>query len=218
MIVVYIIINNVNGKVYIGSTNSITDRFGNHKRTLNNGIHHNEHLQNAWNKYGSDSFEFKTLMVCPDKERNHCEQMFMDLYDSQNHDCGYNIKDAEGHFIADETKFKISEALTGKQKTEEHKQKISKSLTGRTRSEESIKKQSESMSGENNQMYGKIGENCPNWKDYARIVKGGFCGNKQQYTIRFNGKVIKTSISIDKLEKWFKDNYPNKELVIDAKN
>lgn len=124
MIVIYMIKNCVNGKVYIGSTGNITDRFGNHKRTLNKGIHSNEHLQNAWNKYGSDSFEFKTLMVCPDSERNHCEQMFIDLYNSQNREFGYNIRDADFHSVSEETKQKISESLklSGKMKRENNSQ------------------------------------------------------------------------------------------------
>lgn len=108
MIVVYIIINHVNGKVYIGSTDNISGRFNKHKRDLNKGIHHNRHLQMAWNKYGSESFEFKTLMVCPEKERNHCEQMMMDLCDAQNYGFGYNIRDADAHSISDETKRRMS--------------------------------------------------------------------------------------------------------------
>lgn len=114
MIIIYIIINVINGKVYIGSTNNINRRFTEHKYRLNQSIHPNEHLQNAWNKYGSDSFEFKTLAVCPNDERNDCEQMFMDLYNSQNHECGYNVRDADAHSVSEETRLKMSESHKGK--------------------------------------------------------------------------------------------------------
>lgn len=219
MIVVYMISNLVNGKVYIGSTNNINNRFSKHKSRLNNSTHHNNHLQNAWDKYGSDSFEFKTLMVCPDNERNHCEQMFMDLYNSQNRDFGYNIKDADGHSVSEETRLKLSEAnkgqvpwIKGKHHSEETKHKISESNKSKHHSEETKQKMSEA----------KYGDNNPNWKKYARIVKGGsykYKGkDKQQYVIKFNGEIYKTSFSINKLIKWFSKNFPNEELVIDVEN
>ena len=190
MIVIYMIINYVNSKVYIGSTNNIIKRFSRHKYLLNNSIHFNEHLQNAWNKYGSDSFEFKTLMVCPDSEREYCEQMFIDLYNSQDNSYGYNIKDAAGHFFPEETLKKMSK-------------NNAKYWEGKKRPEHS-----ERMSG----------KNSPNWKNYARIVKCGFRNNKQVYAISFNGKSkIKQSWYINKLIKWFNENYPDEELVVDDK-
>lgn len=195
MIVIYMITNLVNGKVYIGSTGDVNHRFRKHKSDLNNGIHHNEHLQNAWNKYGSDSFEFKTLMVCPDSERNHCEQMFIDLYDSQNHVCGYNIRDADAHSIAEETKQKISESRKGIPCSDKTKKKLSESHKGILK--------------------GKYtGKYSSRWKNYTRIVKAGFKGDKQQYCIQFNGKSIKWSIDVFKLIDWLFENYPDEDLEI----
>ena len=138
MVIIYMIINLINGKIYIGSTNNISSRFNNHRSKLNRGIHENNHLQNAWNKYGYDSFEFKNLMVCSDSERNHCEQMFMDLYEAQNRDFGYNIRDADAHSVSEETKKKMSEASS--------RENLSK---------ETLKKMSEAQSGKNNNMYGR---------------------------------------------------------------
>lgn len=204
MIVIYMVKNCVNGKVYIGSTGNVTDRFNKHKQDLNNSIHHNEHLQRAWDKYGADSFEFKTLMVCPDKERNHCEQMFMDLYNSQNRDYGYNIKDADGHFQSEETK-----------------QKISESLKNKSLSEETKKKMSEAHKGKNHWNYGKTLSDKTKRKisdtktlPYGLISKKGFCGKKQKYGLRFRGKQIKLSINIFKLIDWFFENYPDEDLEI----
>lgn len=55
---IYKIINKVNNKYYIGSSKNIDFRWKIHIRQLNNQKHHNEYLQRAWNKYGSDVFDF----------------------------------------------------------------------------------------------------------------------------------------------------------------
>lgn len=52
---VYLILNLVNRKFYIGSTIvSFKKRFRDHKRKLTQNKHGNIHLQSAWNKYGAD--------------------------------------------------------------------------------------------------------------------------------------------------------------------
>ena len=64
-------------------------------------------------------------------------------------------------------------------------------------------------SGENSSLYGKTGENHPMWKNYARIVKRGFNpSGEQKYSIRFNGKYIKTLTNKQKLIAWFLKEYP----------
>lgn len=58
MIGVYMIRNNINGKVYIGQSVDVRDRLWHHKSMLKNNRHENSYLQNSWNKYGADAFEF----------------------------------------------------------------------------------------------------------------------------------------------------------------
>ena len=61
---IYQITNKHNLKNYIGSTRrNFHDRFRDHKRDLKKNKHHNKYLQNAWNKYGEESFEFTVLEV-----------------------------------------------------------------------------------------------------------------------------------------------------------
>jgi predicted GIY-YIG superfamily endonuclease len=55
---VYIINNKLNGHNYIGSSINIKQRFAQHKSTLRHNTHRNQHLQNAWNKYGEENFDF----------------------------------------------------------------------------------------------------------------------------------------------------------------
>lgn len=61
----------------------------------------------------------------------------------------------------------------------------------------------------------RTGENHPCWKNHARIIKSGFHRNgKQQYTIRFNGKILKTSINRNKLIEWFTKEYSRTILIL----
>ena len=56
--VIYKIINVVNNKFYVGSTTNMHERTRCHKNRLKRNKHHSQHLQAAWNKYGSDKFVF----------------------------------------------------------------------------------------------------------------------------------------------------------------
>jgi len=56
------ILNKVNNKWYVGSSvNILRERWPHHKSALRYNKHHCKHLQNAWNKYGEDNFEFHVV-------------------------------------------------------------------------------------------------------------------------------------------------------------
>jgi hypothetical protein len=61
---IYRIINVINHKIYIGQSTNISERFIRHRYQLNSNSHCNIKLQNAWNKYGSESFKFEILIKC----------------------------------------------------------------------------------------------------------------------------------------------------------
>jgi len=90
MAYIYKIINKVNGKFYIGSTKDIDKRWYQHYFTLKNNCHYNTHLQNAWNKYGEDNFEFEVLEECEDAKQFEIEQQYLDKYKPFGEN-GYNI-------------------------------------------------------------------------------------------------------------------------------
>ncbi len=58
---IYSITHIVSGKRYIGSSVNILRRWNAHRSALNRHICDNPHLQNSWDKYGPDSFEFEIL-------------------------------------------------------------------------------------------------------------------------------------------------------------
>ena len=55
---IYKILNKVNGKYYVGSTKNFNTRWNSHKAKLNKNTHTNIHLQNSYNKFGKENFEF----------------------------------------------------------------------------------------------------------------------------------------------------------------
>lgn len=58
----YLITNILNGKVYVGQARvNFATRYYAHNYGLTNNVHHNRHLQHAWNKYGKDAFVFSIL-------------------------------------------------------------------------------------------------------------------------------------------------------------
>jgi len=51
---IYAIKNSDNNKIYIGSSKSFYKRLNKHINNLRKNIHSNNHLQNAFNKYGEN--------------------------------------------------------------------------------------------------------------------------------------------------------------------
>jgi len=138
---VYRIKNLVNNKIYIGSSVTVEKRLLKHKNELLKNIHCNNHLQNAYNKYGLENFIFEKLVDCPRiiKELREMEQYLKDFYQAE-----YNIRDKvdsnEGMKFSDEHKAKISAAHKGKTLSEETKEKLRIINTGKKASEETLLK------------------------------------------------------------------------------
>jgi len=57
----YAIVHKTKRTAYVGSSNNIARRIKEHKTDLKYNKHHCQHLQRAWNKYGSDAFEIKQI-------------------------------------------------------------------------------------------------------------------------------------------------------------
>jgi group I intron endonuclease len=66
MMCIYKIENLVNGKFYIGSAKNFSQRKSKHLFKLRRNKHHSPILQNAWNKYGEESFNFSILAEISD--------------------------------------------------------------------------------------------------------------------------------------------------------
>ena len=63
---IYVIINTCTNKVYAGKTEkSFKYRYDVHYYCLCHNVHYNKHLQNSFNKYGSDAFIFCIYKIAP---------------------------------------------------------------------------------------------------------------------------------------------------------
>lgn len=139
--VIYQILNLITGKTYVGSTVDIKRRKRTHVRLLRKGNHHSNKLQNSFNKYGEDSFDFIILEEVSDVnlliER---EQFWLDkIKPEYNMTLVAGLNSHLGLKRSDETKKKISDALKGRKLSQEHIEAMRKGLTGLKQTEEAKK-------------------------------------------------------------------------------
>lgn len=142
---IYQIVNCINGKKYVGSSQDLYERGCAHFRALRGNYHRNCYLQNTYNKYGKEIFKFEVLeFIKTIEELLPKEQYYIELYNVCNKDKGYNlIVDATRNILSEESKKKISKSLKGRIFSLEHRKKISKNHAN--------------VKGKNNPMYGKTG-------------------------------------------------------------
>lgn len=87
---VYIIQNKENWKVYVGSTTDFKQRERVHFSRLRLGKHHCACLQEEFDEYTEDSFEFIIIADNLPGDLKYYEQNTIDVYDSTNPEYGYN--------------------------------------------------------------------------------------------------------------------------------
>jgi len=123
---IYIILNTVNGKCYVGSSVNVFHRLKAHRDALSRGAHNSTHLQGAWNKYGSTSFSFELLKECQPEDLLEHEQFYVDVLACMDQGFGYNLRGP--HRLGDvteETREKMKIARTGTRLSPETRAKLS---------------------------------------------------------------------------------------------
>lgn len=111
---IYVIEHGDSGRFYIGSSVRVYARWYGHRRALQQGKHHSAYLQNAWNKYGPEAFDFRLLEECaPDKDvRLRLEQEYIDAFRPEFNVCPL-ARSRAGSTVSAETKERIRRTLTG---------------------------------------------------------------------------------------------------------
>jgi group I intron endonuclease len=178
---VYVHINKVNGKFYIGQTCKKPE----YRWRKGEGYKGCAYFYRAIQKYGWDNFEHIILLSnLTLEDANYFETELIRKLDTTNPNKGYNIEfggknsslseitkqklrkamlgkhSGENHPLygkhhTEETKRKLSESHKGKHPSEETRKKIKESSKGKHLSEETKRKISKAKMGENHPFYGK---------------------------------------------------------------
>lgn len=163
MWLLYRITNNLNGKVYIGQTVNVKERWLRHKRFSESISEKSQYVHRAIAKYGIDNFTFEIIATTLTGESaTETENVLMVQYKSLDSQFGYNLKaSAEYGGHSEESKQKLRESAlkqfaekghpaTGKKRSEEQLVGIREALSKIDRSDisdETRKKMSESHKG-----------------------------------------------------------------------
>ena len=174
MYYIYLIVNKVNGKTYVGQRKSSKEWYAD--SYMGSG----KHLKAAQNKYGIENFEKFLIQYCYSKEETNKAEKFWIAEYRRRGKAEYNIADGgtggnlgeevarliseanrgnqnhKGKHHSEESRKKMSEAhkgrpsyWRGKHLTEEAKRKSSESHKGKHLTEEQKRKISESLKGKN---------------------------------------------------------------------
>lgn len=216
---VYKIVNKINGKVYIGkTTKSLNHRMSRHIYHAKNRV--NRKLYDAMNKYGYDNFEIFPLCECGSgEELNDKERAYIEEYKSMSSDFGYNmtsggdggpmpresilkmISKKKGVKLSDETKKKMSDSKIGKKHgpmSDEQKIKLSESIREKWKNDRDYSHRSK----ENNHMRGKCGDLHPFYgKRHSEKAK-------EKIRISATGRVGSDKQKESAREKWLLDKNP----------
>lgn len=215
---VYRIVNVINGKGYVGATGVLVERWQQHRQNLRTNIHHSQHLQHAYNKYGKDNFVYEILEEVPDISKlDEREQYWIDLLDTTNPEKGYNIcpkaGSTRGRKQSEETKKKISIANLGHPVSEENREKArqrtkgNKYNLGKKRTPEQIE----------NIRRGHLGKTVPEYVRQMAVESRRKNGNwNRGLTKESDARIAKMSASLQGREAWnkgiWKATIPMEEL------
>lgn len=176
MYYIYLIVNKVNGKTYVGQRKSSKECH------LDRYMGSGKLLKKAKQKYGIENFEKFLIQYCYSKEETDKTERFWIAEYRRRGKAEYNIADGgqgggfkgkhhteeskrktsgscKGAFKSEAVRQKLSKAHKGKNFSDEHKQNLSESLKGKNkgkhRADEQRRRMSEAEKGENNPFYGK---------------------------------------------------------------
>lgn len=152
--IIYNIINKINGKMYIGQTvQKLGQRWYNH---YNSKRDHCRALHNAIKKYGKENFFVEEITKCKSiEEMNYREVFYIKALNTLSPN-GYNLKTGGGNSLpSEETKKRMSLSNKGKIRSIEQRKRVSDGRKGMKFSEGHKKNISISKCGQNHPNFGK---------------------------------------------------------------
>lgn len=131
------------GKIYIGSSTDIAQRWNEHRSQIRRKIHPNARLQNAWDKYGESNFILEVVELVPPMLLLERENHWLSHLRPYERGIGFNIAQYAkystlGRKLSPEHRMKLSIAgkgrvgsMKGKTLSPETRAKISAALRGK---------------------------------------------------------------------------------------
>lgn len=168
---IYKITNLLNGKIYIGQSKDIYNRYHqHHKYEYKNENRSNFHLYQAIKKYGLNNFSIEVIELCPQDELNEKEIYWIKYYNS--FEQGYNMT-LGGSSLS--PKIHSEETEIKRQQTREKTQSLMGENHPRAKltNDEVLAIRNRYISGENiQQIYQDYKEIYNNFETFQRIVLG----------------------------------------------
>lgn len=148
---IYLLINLVNNKFYVGSSINVFNRTKSHLKSMKGGYHPNIHIQRSYKKFGDC---FSPILIERVNDKNKLierEQFWIDELDATNRKIAYNIAPNAGNTLGCVMSEKsrnlmsisrtgIKHHMFGANLSKEHKFKISQSHIGIRHTEATKKK------------------------------------------------------------------------------
>lgn len=193
-----------NSIVYIGRDNDIRNKARHYQHYAPS--RYDEQVINRVLQNNPDRYVYDVLCEgnCDDDFLNMIERGYIKEYDPK-----FNFtkggEGASGYKHSEESRRKMSLAKIG-----------NKCHLGKKHSLETRRKLSESHKGNKLSKEQKDKIRVALIRNYARIVKDGFCNNKQMYVLKKDDNRLKSSNNITKLVSWFNENYPNEDLMMNG--
>lgn len=231
---IYEIRNTINGKRYIGCSKNISTRFIKHKSRLKNNNHKNIYLQNAYNKYGEDNFEYNILFKLNSETEMYKKEKELisendGLYNLAEGGLGgdtFTNRSEESKAITRERLSKASKISNEKNKSlhsdnttklwqnDKYREKVLKGVREnakkpeyREKLSEGVKKVLEDPKMREKWSEAKKGKNNGRWKGYLVICKGGEVLEKYESIVEASRQ---TGINRDTISRKTKDGKPYK--------
>ena len=204
---IYKIVNLINEKYYVGSSNKIERRWRRHLSDLKKNKHVNPKLQNAWNFHGENNFKFQMVETFNDispTELKVIEDRYLLICQKDpesNYNCNYTSIINKPR---DETvKNKIRESMKKVIRTKEWCEKIGEANRKRGRlSDVSIQKMREKLTGR------KMNEETKKKLSLSRLGKP--CSRSDMSIRTFQNVTTNQIVTLPTFQ--FKNEYSNKGL------
>ncbi len=141
---IYLITCTANGKIYIGSTNNLRNRWNSHRSQLRAGNHPNQHMQRSWDKHGEESFTMTVLEKCEQVDITEREQHYLDVwkpFDPRGFNMAIDaVAPMRGRKMSPESIAKRVAKITGQKRTPEFSERMSALHKGKKLSEARLEK------------------------------------------------------------------------------